>query len=601
MGARTILAVAMTAALSLFSFACGGGGAAPPPPAPSPIGVALSSAALEVYQGGAPASVDVFVTRPTGTSRSVTLTAPLLPAGVTAEIESPGDGNNGRMTLTAAAQNNTAGTFQVSVRASDGVSTGMASLTLTVAIVARVGMPTGARIDAFMSTSFQPASWTDDFFVRHPEATGPLDDLRPQHINVQVLERDIPQLTPWTPSTPDTWDFHYIDRILNPIFTAGDHSPLYQIAMGPAFMYNENNPQMGLRDATYQEFAEYCVTLVKYYNTGGFTDGGGIEHISPSPWPVTYWGIYNEPNINGFPASQYVNMYNAVVPQMLSEDPTLKFVGVELADFSDEPQRYLPTFVANVTAPVDVVATHYYSSCNQRDTDQQLLDTIPSFVDHVNYIYSQLQSKPALANVPVWVTENNVNADWNAGNGMSNCNPGQTFVTDLRGSSAFFAAWRPYVFSRLAQAGARALHHWGFNADQQYGELDGGSGQRYLSYWVDYWLARYFASPPGSDLLQLDASDTATVEILPTLQDDGTVVIMIANHAVRSSSDNNGTGAPRTVVLDVSALGTFTSGTQLTIDATTNAATGPAPQTITPTPQMEITLPGYGVAFLTLN
>jgi hypothetical protein len=103
MQAKGILAVALGVTLSLFSIACGGGGTASLPPAPSPIGVALSSAMLEVYQGGAPASVDVPVTRPAGTSRSVTLTTPLLPAGVTAEIESPGDGDHGTITFTAAA------------------------------------------------------------------------------------------------------------------------------------------------------------------------------------------------------------------------------------------------------------------------------------------------------------------------------------------------------------------------------------------------------------------------------------------------------------------------------------------------------------------
>lgn len=36
--------------------------------------------------------------------------------------------------------------------------------------------------------------------------------------------------------------------------------------------------------------------------------------------------------------------------------------------------------------------------------------------------------------------------DFDAGNGVSACNPDQTFVTDQRGSSVFFAAWRPYVF-----------------------------------------------------------------------------------------------------------------------------------------------------------
>jgi hypothetical protein len=517
---------------------------------------------------------------------------------VTAQVDSPGSGDTGKITFTAAAQEGTAGTYQVRVRADDGESYGVADLALTVVIVAQVGTATAGRIETFMSTSFQPASWSDDFFIpsRHPEATVPLDDLRPQHINVQVLERDIPQLTPGTPTTPDTWDFTYIDRMLNPIFTAGDNSPLYQIALGPPFMYSAPGQ---FRDPTYEEFADYCVNLVKYYNTGGFTDGGGVFHVSTSGYPVTYWGIYNEPNINGFTATEYVKMYNAVVPAMLAEDPTIKSVAVELADFGTWPQEYMPTFVANVTAPVDIVATHFYSTCNQRDTDQTLFNTVPDFVSHIDYIYSTMQGNPALANVPVWLTENNVNADW-SNNGLSMCNGGP-FVTDQRGSSAFFAAWRPLVFSRFSQAGIRSIHHWGFAADAQYGEVDGGTAQLYLSYWVDYWLARFFPSPPGSDVLELNATDTATVEILATVRGDGTVVIMIANHAVRSSSDNNGTGAPRTVVLDFSAGPAFTTATQLTIDASTNPASGPTPINITPAMQMEVTLGGYGVTFLTLR
>jgi hypothetical protein len=586
------LALLVLASSALIHVSCGGG-AAPPPP-PQQIGVRLSPITLKVLQNGTSASVDVTVTRPTGTARNVTLSVLSLPAGVTAQVESPGAGNAGKVTFTAAAQEGTAGTYQVRVRADDGEAMGIADLALTVVIIARVGALVG-RIDTFMSTSFQPASWSDDFFDRHPD-TSDLNDLHPQHINVQVLEQDIPQRTP-TPA--DTWDFQFIDRMLNPIFTAGDRNPLYQIAMGPAFMYNMNNPQNALRDATYQEFADYCAKLVKYYNTGGFYDGGGIFHVSASGYPITYWGIYNEPNINGFTATEYVNMYNAVVPQMFSEDPNIKFVAVELADFGTEAQNYMPTFFANVTAPVDIVATHFYSTCNQRDTDQTLFNTVPDFVNHIDYIYSTMQGNPALVNVPVWLTENNVNADW-SNNGLSMCNGGP-FVTDQRGSSAFFAAWRPLVFSRFSQAGIRSIHHWGFAADAQYGEVDGGSAQLYLSYWVDFWLARYFPSPPGSDRLELDATDHATVEILPALGADGTVVIMIANHAVKSSSDNNGTGAPRTVVLDFSAWPAFTTATQLTIDASTNPASGPTPIDITPATQMEVTLGGYGVTFLTLR
>jgi len=46
---------------------------------------------------------------------------------------------------------------------------------------------------------------------------------------------------------------------------------------------------------------------------------------------------------------------------------------------------------------------------------------------------------------------------------MSNCNPGQRFVDDTRGSSAFFAAWRPLMFSQAGKAGAQALYHWDFS------------------------------------------------------------------------------------------------------------------------------------------
>lgn len=593
------LSVLILSILSLLATAsCGGGSISSTPPPPPAIGVALSANTLKVFQDGTtPASVDVTVTRPEGTSGAVTLTTLYVPSAVTAQIDSPGSGNTGKVTFTAAAQNGTAGTYKVTLRASDGVATGSADVTLTVVIVARQGTSKTGRIDTFMSTSFQPASWTDDFFVRHPEATTTLVNMLPQHINVQVLERDIPQKTAWTPTAPDTWNFTYIDGILNPISNAGDRSPLYQIAMGPSFMYSA--PGL-LRDTTYQEFADYCARLVKYYNTGGFTDGGGHFHVSTSGHAIEYWGIYNEPNINGLSPGGYVDMYNVVVPAMKSEDPNIKLVAVELSDWGDQPQQYLPTFVSKVTAPVDVVATHYYSSCNQQDTDQMLLDSISMFVDHVDYIYSQLQSKPALANVPVWVTENNVNADW-SNNGTSVCN-GTPFVTDTRGSSAFFAAWRPLVFSRLAQAGARAIHHWGFNADPQFGEVDGGSAQTYLSYWVDYWLARYFPSPPGSDILQLEVSDSATVEILATLRgSDNAYVVMIANHAVHASSDNNGVGDPRTVLLDMSALGAITSATQLTLDAHTNPVARPEPQAVTPAPQMEIALPGYGVTFLELK
>jgi hypothetical protein len=70
---------------------------------------------------------------------------------------------------------------------------------------------------------------------------------------------------------------------------------------------------------------------------------------------------------------------------------------------------------------------------------------------------------------------------------------------------------------------------------------------------------------------------------------------------VHASTDNNGAGDPRTVVVNVSALGNFTSATLLTIDSHTDVNAGPAPAPVTPAGKMTLTLGGYGVAFLTLK
>jgi hypothetical protein len=147
-------------------------------------------------------------------------------------------------------------------------------------------------------------------------------------------------------------------------------------------------------------------------------------------------------------------MYNTVVPAMQAVDPSLKFAAIELADFSGQASAWVPPFVSGVNAQVDVIATHFYSSCNQKDSDEQVFSTVPVFASDVQFLYSQMATNPSLATVPVWVTENNVNADFDAGGGISACN-GTPFAHDLRGSSAFFAAWRPYVFSQVGKAGCR--------------------------------------------------------------------------------------------------------------------------------------------------
>ena len=606
------LRISCLAFISVVTMCAGGSGSAPMPAAP--LGLQLSASTVTVLQDGTPARVTVTVTQPAGDSNAVTLSTTSVLTGVTAQIASPMSGSSGTVTFTAQ-PTVAAGSYTVGIDASDSVTSGSATLTLVVGIVATVGAAVdttsgvNGQLNLFMSTSFFLGSHDDQFFVTNPGATTPLENLGSQHIRMQVYERDIPQ------DTANTWNnFPYLDGMVSPIHSVADHSPEFQISAGPGFMYDANG---NFVDQTFQSFAQHAANLVRYYNKGGFTDAGGTFHQpSASQYPhgskITYWGIHNEPNIpevsaklNKLTAAQYVRLYNTTVPAMQAVDPTIKFVAVELAEGCgwEEPEQFLAGVMPGLTAQVDVLATHFYATTNQSDSDQTVFDAIDCFLPHITYIYRQLQRK-GLTTVPVWMTENNVNADYEneRAMGISILNPGQKFVTDQRGTSAYFAAWRSTAFSKCGKVGLRALYHWTFAGDQQYGEVNDSSAQPYLSYWVDYWLQRMFPSPPGAAILEVTGTEfvRTTVEVLATRQ-NGKIVIMVANHAVQTSSDNNGRGAPRTVVIDVSALGSFSEASLLTLDAKTDVTHGPSPIAVQPASRITLNFTGYGVTFLTVT
>jgi uncharacterized protein (TIGR03437 family) len=477
------------------------------------------------------------------------------------------------------------------------------SSTVNVQIGNQINTSVGVngRLEVAMSTSFQLAVWSYTYFQSAPNAPANLTALDPFHTRVQVISDGIPL------TAADTWDFTELNTMLSPILATGDHSPEFQIGVAPAFLSAGNGQ---ILPASIPAFAQMSANLVRYYNTGGFTDAG-THYQSPTPYPVTWWGIFNEPDINGVTAAEYVTLYNTVVPAMAQADPSIKFVAVELAG---APSSYLPAFANGVTAQVDVVAKHFYSTCKQSDPDQTLFATVPGFASQVQTMYADMGVNPALSNVPVWITENNVNADY-SNNGISACNPPLPFVLDTRGSSPFFGAWRSLVFEQLGEAGAEALYHWSFGTDAQYGETD-ASGNPQFSYWVDYYLSHWLPSPPGQDILQTTTSGCCTIASLKTwlgggglVYDtqtlaarnvDGSVVVLMSNYALNAAGDNNGPGLSRTFALDLSALGSFSSATLVTLDASTPAS-GPVPQSLTPAAQMQVILPGYGAALLRLS
>ncbi len=585
--------------------ACGTGTGGSTPPA---LTLSLSSSVVLAPQDGTPATTSATIS---GTS-SATLSVTDLPNGLTSQLTQPGNSGQGSVTLTAS-PGTPAGTYTVNVIASAGGSIASQPLNVVVGIAVVVGssidtsLGINGKLNEFMSTSFQPSQWDATYFQDH-SASEPAQYtfLAPQHSRIQVLAGGG---SPWVANTgaASDWDFTILDETVQPVLATTDHSPEFQIAGTPSF-FKLPSP-LSTDDPNLQLFVTYSQNLVRYYNTGGFTWGGHLFKSS-SNYPITWWGIHNEYNINGLTAADYVVLYNKVVPAMLAVDPAIKISALELSDYDyqvGDPRNNLPTFVApanqgGVNTQVNVASTHFYSSCNQTDSDTQIFSTIPSFVSDVQYFRQEFAMRPDLGNVAVWVTENNVNADYDQGNGYSACNPSQKFVTDKRGTSAFFAAWRPYVFSQLGKAGNQALYHWDYPADAQFGEVDYNTSNKYLSYWVDYTLGQLFPVTPTTspEILQLTTTETATVETLATKNPDGSFLVMITNHAVQSPTDNNGPGVPRTAVVDVSALGNYTTVTQTTLQNGTDTVNGPPPVALSPGPKLSVTLNGYGTEFLHL-
>lgn len=578
---------------------------------PAPLTVSLSTSTVVAAQDGTPGTVGVTVSG-ADTGSSVSVVASSLPSGISSQFAPAAGGLSGTLSLVAG-NATPAGTYSANVGVTNGTRTASQSFVLVIAVAASLGnsvdtsLGVGGKLEQFMSTSFQPSEGSYQFFENHT-ATEPaqLNKLGPQHIRLQGVSQAVP-MKGNTGSATD-WDFTILDAIVQPVLSVADNSPEFQLAVAPAFLNDPASGRFVFNAANVQSFADYSANLVRYYNKGGFT-WGGKDFVSPS-YPqhtITWWGIYNEYNINGMTPSQYIQLYNTVVSAMLNVDSTIKISAMELS--VADPTTDLPPFVApptngGVNAQVNVVSTHFYPTCNQRDVDTTLFDRVPQMVQYINYVYQELGTRTDLKNVPLWVTENNVDADYPNSNGMSNCNPTQSFVLDPRGTSAFFAAWRPYVFSQLGKAGNQALYHWDYDADAQYGEVDYNAGSTYLSYWVDYWLGQLFSSMPGSpgpDILQLIVTETSSAEILATKNGDGSVVVMVVDHAVHATTDNNGAGDPRTVIVNISALGTFSSATSITIDAQTSSTSGPVPANITPEQKVSMTLGGYGVTFLKLK
>jgi hypothetical protein len=492
-----------------------------------------------------------------------------------------------------------------------------------------------------MSTSFQPAQWQYNFFQLQPDAGQYLQALHPQHVHIQALQEALP----WQAvGTDSDWDSGMLDTMMLPIMQV-DPDPLFQIMVPPAVSLSTEpfGATPTADDPTVKAFATYCGYLVQYYNQGYFwyPDETGTKIQNPNgKQPIHWWAILGDfdTTYNLGSGGAYATVYNAAVSAMMAANgdagEPLHFSSFEYGDLAGNTQyaNTLHDFLTSVTAPADVIALHVFPTTDRTVVDQEVLAQVPTFVNDLEETMAELVDAGSnVANAQIWVTENNVNSKAPDGDG--------TFKNDTRGTSAFFAAYRPYIFSQLGKHGNRALYHWDFTAgnidggpnpdtDPQNAEVDYTSGKPFISYWIDYWLAQSFPVdnlPVGAELRILPLTTTSggvdapldkaaapqnNVEVLAVQNSaTGNVVIMMVDYAPEGveqeggSTVLNGSGEPRSFSLDISNLvGPFVSASlRMIYDPNADNSPMTAATPVSMQSPISVTLPGYGVAFLTLQ
>ncbi len=405
----------------------------------------------------------------------------------------------------------------------------------------------------------------------------------------------------WPVAMPEVvrgrWSMAALDRLVDDVTSTGSR-PLMNIKFAPDWMWTCHRFGAGgeVADRSFATFAEYMARLVAYYNRGSLTTESGRQIVNPAGTRnrVTYWELWNEPDLNNetpcAPASgvalspsQYVTMWNAVTRKMLAVDPTIRFVGPAAANGqfgSGAGTDYFSTLEQGARVKPAALSFHGYGYWDNTVSDRVIFNGDRSgaggIPDMARTARSLHHAYPA---TPIWMTEVNVNADW--GNDPLG-----------RPSKAFGAAWWGSAFVRLAGDGVSLMHEYDFVDAPQFGLISDTTGRRRLPYWTVKGLDAAF--PPGSTRLQTRVSGRG-IDALAARRPDGSLVVLVVNRRISSARPGQGEAARIAVSLPPTAARTIHIQR---IDSRTSLRHGPGTTTVRGANAV-VRFRGYGLAILT--
>ncbi len=399
------------------------------------------------------------------------------------------------------------------------------------------------------------------------------------------------------------WNFSNLNRLVNNV-RAYQGEPVMNVRYAPDWMWTCNEPfsnQRGyLKDPTFTDFGDYMARLVSYYNKGSMVteDGTTISNPAGTHHRITYWEIWNEPDLNdelpcrpphgvGLTSQQYVTMWNAVTPKMKAVDPTIKLVGPAVAvPTTGQDPDYIPALVADAEIKPDVISFHGYGGSANEETDRSIFDGDLEAPGEAGlaFILSQLPTiKSDAQGRPIWITEVNVNSAYD------------TQDPARRPWTAFGVAWGASAFRGLALGHVEVIHQYDYiEAGHQFSLVDPRTGDPLLPYWRDFLLSRSF--PPDSAILSSDSS-LREIEPLAVRKPNGIVEVLLINRQVNSETSVGGPGLPAHITLQIHGLAPKEVYLHQ-IDSDTNVAAGPSKVPLPASSSQHVVFKGYGLAVL---
>lgn len=207
----------------------------------------------------------------------------------------------------------------------------------------------------------------------------------------------------------------------------------------------------GLLDPSeYDRYAAFCAELVEILNQRQQRN-------------IRYWEPLNEKDVAYEKAgklNELWKIYNSAAIAMKAKDNQIKIGGPTLT--WGDPNR-LSSFLQACGSQTDFISWHSYASGDAKESTENLMAATPNYGQQVKRFQAVLARELPQRNIPLFLSEYNINYTWDSGENRQNTHIG--------------AVWFASVLKHLAEAGIDMATSWHLK-DGIYGLIDGDNKLR---------------------------------------------------------------------------------------------------------------------------